>query len=147
MEDIVEEKDENKAEGLKVSVETATAQIKSFMKSYDIDQNDLVIDQGPESIETIVNRLIRAITTGQLEILDDGRVRLNLVKPFNDVKDLTFERLTGTAQRAYADIKNTFSAHMAQMGSLGNIPPSKLSTLDPVDLSIIQRLSTLFTVV
>ncbi len=131
----------------KISEETARAQIQSLMDSYEIDKNDLVVDQGPESIETILNRLVRAVESGQLEILDGGRARLNLVVPFGDTKDLTFERLTGTAQRAYADIKNTFSAHMAQMGSLCNLPPSKLATLDPVDLSIVQRLSTLFTVV
>lgn len=130
-----------------MSEETARAQMQSFMDSYDIDQKDLVIDQGPESIDTILNRLVRAVRTGQLEILADGRARLNMVAPFGDSKALTFERLTGTAQREYAKDKNTFSAHMAQMGSLCNLPPSKLATLDPVDLSIVQRLSTLFTVV
>ncbi len=135
-------------EKYKLSEEAARAQMQDFMDSYEIDKNDLVVDQGPEAIDTILNRLIRSIRTGQLEILDDGRARINLVKPFGDVKALTVERLTGTAQRAYADIsKNTFSAHMAQMGSLCNLVPAKLSTLDAVDLSIVQRLSTLFTVV
>ena len=131
----------------KMSVETARGQMQDFMDSYDIDQNDLVVDQGPESVETILNRLIRAIRTGQLEILSDGRARLNLIETFGDVKALTFERLTGTAQREFAKDKNTFSSHMAQMGSLCNLPPAKLATLDPRDLSIVQRLSTLFTVV
>ena len=134
-------------EKYKMSEETARGQMQDFMDSYEIDKNDLVVDQGPESIDTILNRLIRSIRTGQLEIIDGGCARLNLVVPFGNTTDLTFTRLTGTAQRAYADIKNTFSAHMAQMGSLCNVPPSKLATLDPVDLSVVQRLSTLFTVV
>lgn len=134
-------------EKYKMSEETARGQMQDFMDSYDIDQNDLVVDQGPESVETILNRLIRSIRTGQLEILSDGRARLNLVVEFGDTKALTFERLTGTAQREFAKDKNTFSSHMAQMGSLCNLPPSKLATLDPRDLSIVQRLSTLFTVV
>lgn len=131
----------------KMSEESARSQMQDFMDSYDIDQNDLVIDQGPESIDTILNRLVRAVRSGQLEILDGGRARLNLVVPFGGTASLTFERLTGTAQREYAKDKNSFSAHMAQMGSLCNLPPSKLATLDPRDLSIVQRLSTLFTVV
>jgi len=145
--DAVEKVQDAPEEKYKLSEEVAREQMQVFMDSYKIDKNDLAVDQGPESIETILNRLIRAIRTGQLEIIDGGCIRLNLVVPFGDTKDLTFGRLTGTAQRAYADIKNTFSAHMAQMGSLCNLPPSKLSTLDPVDLSIVQRLSTLFTVV
>ena len=151
----MENKDENKdeikddaiKEKYKMSEETARGQMQDFMDSYDIDQNDLVVDQGPEAVETILNRLIRAIRTGQLEILSDGRARLNLKVPFGDGKALTFERLDGTAKRAHAGIKNTFDAHMAQMGSLCNLPPSKLSTFDPVDLSVVERLSTLFTVV
>ncbi len=145
--DTLDRKQDAPEEKYKMSEETARGQMQDFMDSYDIDQNDLVVDQGPESVETILNRLIRAIRTGQLEILSDGRARLNLVVEFGDVKALTFERLTGTAQREYAKDKNTFSAHMAQMGSLCNLPPSKLATLDPRDLSIVQRLSTLFTVV
>ena len=131
----------------KISEEVAREQMQDFMDSYQIDKNDLVVDQGPESIDTILNRLIRAIRTGQLEILSDGRARINLVAASGNDKSLTFERLTGTAQREYSKDKNTFSAHMAQMGSLCNIPPSKMATFDPVDLSIVQRLSTLFTVV
>ena len=131
----------------KMSEDTARGHIQDFMDSYDIDENDLVVDQGPESIKTILNRLIRAVRTGQLEILSDGRATLNLIKVSGDVRSLTFERLTGTAQREYAKDKNTFSAHMAQMGSLCSVPPAKLATLDPRDLSIVQRLSTLFTVV
>ena len=145
--DTLDRTQDTEKEKYKMSEETARGQMQDFMDSYDIDQNDLVVDQGPESVETILNRLIRSIRTGQLEILSDGRARLNLVVEFGDVKALTFERLTGTAQREYAKDKNTFSAHMAQMGSLCNLPPSKLATLDPRDLSIVQRLSTLFTVV
>ena len=144
-EEVTQEKEPE--EKYKMSEETARGHMQDFMDSYDIKQKDLVFDQGPESIETILNRLVRAVRTGQLEILDNGAARLNLFLAFGGVESLTFKRLDGTAQRAYAGIKNTFDAHMAQMGSLCNIPSSKLATLDPNDLSIIQRLSTLFTVV
>ncbi len=147
MKDEVNKDAERLEDKYKMSEQTARGHMEGFMVSYDIDKRDLVVDQGPEAVETILNRLIRAIRTGQLEILSDGCAQLNLIKAFGEVKALTFTRLTGTAQREYAKEKNTFSAHMAQMGSLCNLPPSKLSTLDPRDLSIVQRLSTLFMVV
>ena len=40
--------------------------------------------------------------------------------------------------------KGTFEGHCALMGSLGNMTDSAMTSLDPVDISIFQRLSQLF---
>lgn len=131
----------------KLSEEAATEQMQNLMDSYDIDKNDLVIDQGPEAIETILNRLIRAVRMGLIEVLDDGSVKHNLHKPMGDTESITYKRLNGLAMKARDKAKGHFEKDCAFMGSLGNVPTNAMAKLDAVDISIVQRLAALFMVV
>jgi hypothetical protein len=131
----------------KISEESARKSMQSLMDSYDIDQKDLVIEQGPEAVETIINRLVRAIRTGQVEILENGAVKHNLKSPAGDVTAITYRRLNGIAMKERDKAKHAFEKDCALMGSLGNVPASTMSKLDPIDISIFQRLAALFMVV
>ena len=131
----------------KLSEESAREQMQALMDSYDIDQKDLVIDQGPEAIETILNRLVRAIRTGQIEVQSDGSVVHTLAVAKGETTTLTYGRLNGIAMKARDKAKGGFEKDCALMGSLCNLPASAMASLDPLDISIFQRLGTLFMVV
>ena len=128
----------------KMSEDTARTQMQSFMDSYGINISVLPEDQqGP--MEYVVNWLVDAIRTGKVEILEDGTVKHRLTKQYGDVSFLIYERLTGTAEREYAANKNSFTAHMAQMGSLCSLTKSAMASLDATDRSVAEKLSLLFT--
>ena len=128
----------------RLSEGAAREQMQKLLDSYDIDANDLEVENGPEWVASVVNRLVRAIRAGHVEILDNGEVRHNLVEPKGETKVITYRRLNGLAMKAADKAKGTFDGHVALMGSLGNMPDSGMTDLDPVDISIFQRLSQLF---
>jgi hypothetical protein len=131
----------------KLSEESAREQMQSLMDSYDINQKDLVVDQGPEAIESIMNRLVRAIRTGQIEVQENGSVLHNLVVTKGEVSSLTYRRADGIALREASKAKGgADERQVALMASLCNMPVSAIWDLDIRDISIVQRLGTLFMV-
>jgi hypothetical protein len=128
----------------KLSEESATEQMQKLLDSYDINANDLEIENGPEFVQTVVNRLVRAVRDGHLEILDNGKTRHILVVPKGELTEITYRRLDGIAIKAGDKAKDTFESHCALMGSLSSQGPVVMSGLDAVDLSIMQRLAQLF---
>lgn len=132
----------------KISEDSARAQMDALMESYDIDANDIVVENGPEAMDTIINRLVRAIRTGKVEIHDDGSVSHTLMAPQGDLKVLAYQRLNGIAMKERDKAKGgNFHKDCAFMGSLCNYPAGKMAALDPIDISIFQRLAALFMVV
>lgn len=135
---------------VKISKEAAADQMKIFLDYYDIDQKDIVIEQGPEAIETILNRLIRAISTGNIEIQDNGaKVIQHLKFPIGEISTITYGELSAINKLAMDSVSNNKqnAKVLALMGSLAGVPGSALMNLKGVDLSIMERLFTLFMVV
>lgn len=130
-----------------LSEESAREQMQKLLDSYDIDGNDLEIENGPEWVATVINRLVRAIRAGNVEVLDNGEVRHNLVAPPGELTTITYRRMNGLAMKARDKAKENFQKDCAFMGSLGNVPESAMAKLDAVDISIFQRLAQLFMVV
>lgn len=132
----------------KISEDSARAQMQKLLDSYDIDKSDLEIENGPEWIATVINRLVRAIRAGNVVILDNGEVTHNLVNPEGDISSVTYRRINGIAMKERDKCKGgIFEKDCAFMGSLSNTFPNSMSKFDPVDISIFQRLSQLFMVV
>lgn len=131
----------------KLSEEAARDQMQKLLDSYDIDGSDLAIENGPEWVATVINRLVRAIRAGHVEILDNGEVQHNLVWPKGETTSIVYRRVTGYAMKERDKAKGGFEKDCAFMGALGNVPASALMKLDPVDISIFQRLGQLFIVV
>lgn len=134
----------------KISLEVAKDQMQEFLDYYDIDQDDIVVEQGPEAIETILNRLVRAIQKGHLEIQDNGtKVIQNLKFPMGDVTQITYGVLTQKNKYAMEGIsdKKPIARMNALMGSLAGVPGNAFMNLKGVDLSVMERLATLFMVV
>lgn len=131
-----------------LSEQNAREQMQNLMDSYDIDQNDLEIENGPEWIATVVNRLVRAIRAGHVEILDRGEVRHNLVTPKGEVTTITYTRVNGYAMKSRDKAKGGgFEKDCAFMAALGNVSETFLASMDAVDISIFQRIGQLFMVV
>ncbi len=128
----------------KISEETARKQMQDLLDSYNININVLPEDQ-QSTMKYVVDCIVEAMKSGKIEILDDNTIKHNLLKPRGDVSFLIYQRLTGTAEREYAASKNSYTAHMAQMGSLCNLPSSAMSALDAIDRSVVQKISLLFT--
>lgn len=144
--------DENKpqedAKKYKLSEEVAREQMQIFMDSYDIDPTDLAIENGPEWVATVVNRLVRAVRAGKLELLADGTAKQNYTTSSGAESSISYKRMNGIAMKERGKAKGNFEGDIALMCSLGNIAsPSIMLGLDIVDISIWQRLSQLFMVV
>ena len=136
-EDAVEEK-------YKVSYETARAQMEELLDSYSINVHILPDDQ-KGSMEYIIEWLTESIRTGKIEILGNNTIKHNLKERKGDAEHLVYRRLTGAAENAYAAHKNSFDAHMAQMGSLCNLTKGAMSELEATDRSVAEKISLLFT--
>lgn len=128
----------------KLSEESAREQMQRLLDSYDIDANDLEVENGPEWVATVVNRLVRAIMRGHLEILEGGVVKHTLVVPKGDLVEITYQRLNGIAIKSADKAKGSFDVHCALMGSLSSQGSTVMAGLDTVDISIMQRLAQLF---
>ena len=124
--------------------------MQEFLDYYDIDQEDIVIEQGAVAIETILNRLIRAVRKGHLEIQDGGaKVVQHLKFPMGDVTQIIYGELSQKNKFAMDGIpeKKPIARMNALMGSLAGVPGNALMSLKGVDLSVMERLATLFMVV
>jgi hypothetical protein len=131
----------------KLSEEVARAQMQDFMDSYDIDPADLAIENGPEWVATVVNRLVRAVRSGKLELMADGTVKQNYTTSSGTQSSISYRRMNGTAMKERDKAKGVLESDLALMSSLGNVSPSILLDLDIVDISVWQRLAQLFMVV
>lgn len=131
----------------KLSEEVAREQMQQLLDSYDIDAKDLEIENGPEWIATVINRLVRAIRSGYVEVMDNGEVKHNLVHPQGDIPYIIYGRVSGLAMKARDKAKGNFEKDCAFMGSLCNLPEGAMAKMDAVDISIMQRLGQLFMVV
>lgn len=131
----------------KLSEETAREQMQKLLDSYDIDSRDLEIEHGQEWVAGVINRLVRAIRSGNLEILDNGEVNHNLVNPKSDTTSIKYSRVNGIAMKERDKCKGgIFEKDCAFMGSLGNTFPNSMAKLDAIDISIFQRLAQVFMV-
>lgn len=136
----------------KISIESAKKQMDLFLDYYDMDQNDIAVDQGPEAIETILNRLIRAISVGLLEVqLSEGNLKVTqyLKFPMGEITKIDYSEFGQKAKYAADGISNnkpTQKMH-ALMASLAGVSSDAFIKLKAVDSSIMERLATLFMVV
>ena len=136
----------------KVSLEVAKDQMQEFLDYYDIDQDDIVVEQGPEAVKTIMNRLIRAIRSGNLEIrINDGSLSViqRLRNPPGDILEITYKEIGGEAKRAMDAVPETKPALRMQtfMGYLSGLNADAIKKLKGADYSIVERLAILFMVV
>ena len=138
---------------LVISEEIAAEQLAVLMEYYDIDKNDIEIEEGPEAVQTLMNGLVRAIRKGRLEIkLDsDGKliVTQHLKHPPGEIDSINYNVVGQKARLAMDRVKNTKEQERmcAFMGSLSGLGSTGIGSLVAADMGTMNRLATLFSMV
>ena len=136
-----------------ISEESASKQLAVLMEYYDIDKNDIEIEEGPEAVQTLINGLVRAIRKGRLEITVDSDNKLivtqHLQHPPGDIIDINYNIVGQTARLAMDRVKSTKEQERmcAFMGSLSGLGGAGIGKLVAADMGTMNRLATLFSMV
>jgi hypothetical protein len=137
----------------KLSEESATAEFNRFMEYYEIDvsgASEGAPDDFVEMIEPAVNRIIKAIRLGRLEIGDDGCTLVQTLRnPPGEATTITYGEVSGKAKVAMKgkDINDHFGRMYSMLGSMSGLGESAIMGLKSVDLSLAESLGVLFLVV
>lgn len=136
-----------------ISEESAKEQLEILMEYYDIDKDDIEIEEGPEAVQTLINGLVRAIRKGRLEVKVDSDGKLvvtqHLQHPPGDVAIINYSVVGQKARLAMDRVKSTKEQERmcAFMGSLSGFGSQGVSGLVAADMGTMNRLATLFSMV
>jgi hypothetical protein len=133
-----------------ISEGEAFKQMGDFMDYYDINVNDIVISEGPDAIETILNRLIRGIRSGMLEIKLDAKAGIIIeqhLKYSPEPTTLRYSKLVARHKKAMGGSKDDEVRMIKFVAAITSIPEAEIGKLVGPDMSIMSRLATLFMVV
>ena len=136
-----------------ISEESAIEQLEVLMEFYDIDKNDIEIEEGPEAVQTLMNGLIRAIRKGRLVIKLDSDQKLVVTQHLQhapgDIAVVDYSVVGQKARLAMDRIKSTKEQERmcAFMGSLSGLGVQGVSGLVGADMGTMNRLATLFSMV
>lgn len=137
----------------KISEESAVEQLDILLEFYDIDKNDIEIEEGPEAVQTLMNGLIRAIRKGRLEIKVDSDGKLLVTQHLQhapgDIDVVDYNIVGQKARLAMDRVKSTKEQERmcAFMGSLSGLGIQGVSNLVGADMGTMNRLATLFSMV
>lgn len=134
------------------SKEVARDNLDELLEYYDIHKEDLAIEQGPESMQTLLNGLVRSIRKGRLKIEMDGsdlKVIQSLQFPPGEIKELTYGVVTQAARMEMDKINGNKEQErmVAFMASLSGATDKVISKLKAVDMGTMNRLATVFSMV
>jgi hypothetical protein len=138
---------------LLISDESAREQLETLMDFYDIDKDDIEIEEGPEAVQTLMNGLIRAIRKGRLEIKTDSDGQLLVTQHLQhapgDINTVEYNVVGQKARLAMDRVKSTKEQERmcAFMGSLSGLGVQGVSSLVGADMGTMNRLATLFSMV
>lgn len=137
------------AQKKKISNESALAQFDAWLEYYGLDFDDIVVQDGKESAETMKNTLIRAIVRLELEISVEGELSViqHLKHPTANTTDIEYKDKVARARIAMGDGNNSESNRYAFMGALCGLPVVDLLKLKGSDMTIFSRLATVFSLV
>ena len=142
-----------KNEKILISEDSAIEQLEILMEYYDIDKNDIEIEEGAEAVQTLMNGLVRAIRKGRLEIKVDSDLKLivtqHLKHPPGDIDIVNYSIVGQKARLAMDRVKSTKEQERmcAFMGSLSGLGVQGVSGLVGADMGTMNRLATLFSMV
>jgi hypothetical protein len=130
----------------KLSEESAMVQIGQFLDGYGIDPDGGDLASLKNSL---LEKLLRFVRLGYVEIGDDLTIVQTLVEPPGSVPTITYKKLKGKAiidsDGTAKDEKYNVALH-ALLGSLSGEGPAVFQTLGPIDLQVAETLGTLFKV-
>jgi len=130
----------------KLSETSAMVQIDTFLDGYGIDP-DARDDEQKSIITTQLEKLLKYIRLGYVEIADNLTITQNLKDPPGDVPTIVYKKLKGKnvidSDGAGKGEKYNEKLH-ALLGSLCGDGPAVFQTLGPIDLSVAEVLGLLF---
>ena len=130
----------------KLSEDSAMEQVSRFLDGYGIDP-----DSGKlaDMKNDLLEKLLKFVRLGYVEINDDLTIKQNLVDAPGSVPTITYKKLKGKAiidsDGTAKDEKYNVALH-ALLGSLSGEGPAVFQTLGPIDLQVAETLGTLFKV-
>lgn len=134
----------------KLSQDAALAQMQIFLDYYDIAPDELENQAQREAVESAVNRIVRGIRKGQVEISDgkDGDISViqHLKYPPGEVKEIQYSVLKGIhkSQMDNKKMDQNYGKIHTLIGALSGLGESAIRNLKAVDLSIAESLGALF---
>ena len=135
----------------KISEEVADEQFDSFLDYFDIEFNDIEVEDGAEAARTMKNALIRAIRRGALEISVEGEfsIKQNLTHPIGEIDIITYTDKVAKARLAmdHQSPKKIQARMYAFMAALSDTPPSQLMKMQGKDLKVYGCLTAIFSMV
>ena len=136
-----------------ISEDSAKEQLEILMEYYDIDKDDIEIEEGPEAVQTLMNGLVRAIRKGRLQIKVDSDRKLLVTQHLKhapgDIDTIDYSIVGQKARLAMDRVKSTKEQERmcAFMGSLSGLGVQGVSSLVGADMGTMNRLATLFSMV
>lgn len=133
----------------KVSEQVADAAVMELLGYYEIEIDELPDKEQQDAMEAISAKLSRFYRMGLLEnSRAEGVLKViqHLQNPPGQVRDLTYDRMTGGYKLAMDGFKDTqrYAATQSLMASLCGLPLAAMKKLSGNDLSAMECLSVVF---
>lgn len=134
------------------SEEIAKDNLDELLDYYDINKDDIEIEEGPEAMQTLLNGLVRAIRKGRLKIeINEGDLTVvqSLKFPPGDISEITYGVVNQKARMEMDKIKDNKAQErmLAFMASLSGCTSKVLVGFKGVDMGTMNRLATVFSMV
>lgn len=128
-----------------ISKESAEEVFSELLEYYDIDFEDLEIDQGAEGARTVKNKLVRAIRRGRMEtnIHEDPKKGFQIIQHLRDGTTITYNEYNHACMEEAAKCKTV--KNIALMGALCPEGYARLKQLRGPDMKFIEYVSVLFS--
>ena len=133
-----------------ISEDSAKAQVAAFLDCCGVAVKDIELEDGVDAVNTMLNGLIRAICDGRLSIDTDPEldIRFTLERPIGDVSELHIvDRVAKGKIAMDKEGKNLELRKTAFMAVMADTNAGVLIQLRVKDLAIVNRLSTIFSLV
>ena len=116
---------------------------------YEINIDELPGQEQRDAMESVASKLSRFYRMGMVENKREGgilKVTQHLANPPGEVKDLTYDRMSGAHKLVMDGFKDTerYAATQALMASLCGLPAAAIKKLVGNDLSLMECLSAVF---
>lgn len=128
-----------------IQQEPAEKIFNDLLEYYDIDFNDIEIDQGEEGALTVKNKLVRALRRGRMEtnIHEDAKKGFQIIHHLRDGTSITYNEYNHTCMEESVKCKGV--KNIAMMGALCDEGLGRLKQLRGPDLKLIEFISVLFS--
>lgn len=136
------------SEGAKVSLQNAKKAIDLLLDYYDVDLDDLDDTEQRSAVQLAINRVIRAIKKGRLEIKIEGEsliVNQFLANKYQGIESpINYREVDGISKIAMKDVEDSYSRIYAYLGGLSGLGIDSIMKLKGKDLGLVECLGSIF---